>query len=71
MQADILLLSILPTGANVLVRFSDTGNLRVLPARQHPVFLIKKEKNVMKKKITALSNGRCNVSERCGMRLIG
>lgn len=54
MQADILLLSILPTGANVLVRFSDAGNLRVLPARQHPVFLIKKEKNVMKKKITAL-----------------
>ena len=44
MQADILLLSILPTGANVLVRFSDAGNLRVLPARQHPVFLIKKEK---------------------------
>lgn len=33
MQADILLLSILPTGANVLVRFSDAGNLRVLPAR--------------------------------------
>lgn len=54
MQADILLLSILPTGANVLVRFSDAENLRVLPARQHPVFLIKKEKNVMKKKITAL-----------------
>lgn len=39
MQADILLLSILPTGVNAPKLFSDTGNLRVLPFRRHPVFL--------------------------------
>jgi hypothetical protein len=68
MQADILLLSILPTGANVLVRFSDAENLRVLPARQHPVFLIKKEKKRYEKEDHSFGNGCCNVSELCGMR---
>ena len=69
MQADILLLSILPTGANVLVRFSDTGNLRVLPARQHPVFFNQKGEKRYEKEDHSFSNGCCNVSERCGMRL--